>query len=422
MIGHLGQMLPWRAAVVAMRAETTDPLDQVTAEVRDGTEVVHLVDLELGVPEGGSRLGPLRRLNLRRADWRRLKCPVIFWVSDALLGLLLRHAPDFSDWRSGSLNFVVTTGRPAEGLQATGLEKAGEERSADASGWREANRAEHKLRLVELAGRLRAAGGEGAKRLPRTDIEARWYRELAALSVLVGDKTEAGDYGSQARAYWEREGRRREAMLTWEEQSDAWQLVGRLREAIGAAEEVHRLSEELLAANPSSAQAARDVSVSLNKLGDFLASRGQAGDAVKALGYFERSLKVREELLAANPSSAQAARDVSVSLERLAGMKAKEPGSEAARQALEWQQRALGSVRALFESNRNSVFFGRTVAVSFYLTAERAQAAGDEELAAQSRRGCHAVLKELIEGGAQLDAPMVGLYERLKKMPGVVES
>ena len=143
---------------------------------------------------------------------------------------------------------------------------------------------------------------------------------------------------------------------------------------------------------------------------------------MKALGYFERSLKVREELLAANPSSAQAARDVSVSLERLAGMKAKEPGSEAARQALEWQQRALGSVRALFESNRNSVFFGRTVAVSFYLTAERAQAAGDEELAAQSRRGCHAVLKELIEGGAQLDAPMVGLYERLKKMPGVVES
>ena len=42
--------------------------------------------------------------------------------------------------------------------------------------------------------------------------------------------------------------------------------------------------ERLLKANPESAQAARDVSVSLGRLGDFLASRGQAGDATKALG------------------------------------------------------------------------------------------------------------------------------------------
>ena len=55
----------------------------------------------------------------------------------------------------------------------------------------------------------------------------------------------------------------------------------------------------------------RDLSVSLNKLGDFLASRGQPGDAEKALGHYERSLEVSEGLLRDNPQSGQAARDVS---------------------------------------------------------------------------------------------------------------
>ena len=72
----------------------------------------------------------------------------------------------------------------------------------------------------------------------------------------------------------------------------------------------------------------------------------------------------------------------------------------------------------LFESNWTSVFYGRTAAVSFYLTAQRAHAAGAEELAGQCMGGCHAVLKELIEGGAQLDVPMVRLYEQLDGMFG----
>jgi tetratricopeptide (TPR) repeat protein len=54
-----------------------------------------------------------------------------------------------------------------------------------------------------------------------------------------------------------------------------------------------------------------------HKLGDFLASRGQPGDAEKALGQYERSLKVREGLLRDNPQSGQAARDVIVSYYKL---------------------------------------------------------------------------------------------------------
>ena len=82
------------------------------------------------------------------------------------------------------------------------------------------------------------------------------------------------------------------------------------------------------------------MSVSLKKLGDFLANRGQQGDAEKALAHYERGLELSERLLRDNPQSAQAARDVSVSLERLgdflasrgqAGRRRKGPGSLRAR-------------------------------------------------------------------------------------------
>jgi tetratricopeptide (TPR) repeat protein len=78
------------------------------------------------------------------------------------------------------------------------------------------------------------------------------------------------------------------------------------------------MSEKLLAANPDSALAARDVSISLEKLGGFLTQRGQPGDAEAALKHYTRSLELREKLLAATPDSAQAARDVWVSCWKLA--------------------------------------------------------------------------------------------------------
>ena len=56
-------------------------------------------------------------------------------------------------------------------------------------------------------------------------------------------------------------------------------LGGDAEKALGHYERSLEVRERLLRANPESGQAARDVSVSLNKLADFLASRGQPGDA-----------------------------------------------------------------------------------------------------------------------------------------------
>jgi tetratricopeptide (TPR) repeat protein len=191
-------------------------------------------------------------------------------------------------------------------------------------------------------------------------------------------------------------------------------LPGDAEKALGHYQRCHEVLERLLVANPNSAQAARDVSVSLNKLADFLASRGLQGDAEKALGHYQRSLEVRERLLVANPNSAQAARDVSVSLERLAAFAGGRAGGE--NKALEMQTRSLGIALKLREQNPTSLFYQRTAAVSYIQTYQRAQAAEQRELAAQCLAGCFSVLDPLVQARVELDPPMRQLHAQLKPM------
>ncbi|MEO0983224.1 MAG: hypothetical protein AAFX03_11290, partial [Pseudomonadota bacterium] len=74
------------------------------------------------------------------------------------------------------------------------------------------------------------------------------------------------------------------------------------------------LARALSASNPESAAARRDVSVSLERLGDV--SR-QAGDLAAARSAYEESLELARALSASNPESAAARRDVIVSLDKM---------------------------------------------------------------------------------------------------------
>ncbi len=116
-------------------------------------------------------------------------------------------------------------------------------------------------------------------------------------------------------------------------------------------------------------------------------------------------------MLLANPESAQAARDVMVSLERMAVFEGGR--ADGADKALEFQTRALGIALKLREGNPQSLYYGDTVARSFFFTYQRAQAAGNQQLAQQCLGGCHAVLHELITAGCQLGPQMMNLYQQL---------
>ena len=84
--------------------------------------------------------------------------------------------------------------------------------------------------------------------------------------------------------------------------------------ATTAFEESVALGRRLLAAYGEAPQSLRDVSVSLDRLGDV---RREAGDLTAATIVFEESLALDRRVLDAYGEMPQALRDLSVSLDRL---------------------------------------------------------------------------------------------------------
>ena len=90
-----------------------------------------------------------------------------------------------------------------------------------------------------------------------------------------------------------------------------WTLYARgPASAASLAKQSLQIFETLALADPSNAEAQRDVSASLHYVGQIQAAQG---DATAALKSYQRSLLVREALALADPSNAQAQRDVWVS-------------------------------------------------------------------------------------------------------------
>jgi hypothetical protein len=139
---------------------------------------------------------------------------------------------------------------------------------------------------------------------------------------------------------------------------------------------------------------------------------GEHGSLARAIAFTTSILAAKEGLLAAQPGSEELARDVSVSLERLAKLEGGREGR--AEVALELQLRSLQIALDLRERNPGSWYYQRTAAVAFILTYGRARAAGQSELAQKCLAGCFAVLDPLVQAGVELDAPMRQLHDELR--------
>jgi tetratricopeptide (TPR) repeat protein len=107
---------------------------------------------------------------------------------------------------------------------------------------------------------------------------------------------------------------RRDLSISLNQLGEVAGQMGQLGEAKGFFERSLKLREALTAADTTDAQAQRDLSISLEKLGEVAGKYGQLGEAK---GFFERSLKLREALAAADTMDAQAQRDLSISVDRL---------------------------------------------------------------------------------------------------------
>jgi tetratricopeptide (TPR) repeat protein len=124
------------------------------------------------------------------------------------------------------------------------------------------------------------------------------------------------------------------------------------------------LSEALLTQHPDSAEAMRRVALCLEKMGDFLVARGHQGDAALVLQYYQRSLQLREGQLLADPASGLARRNVAVSLGQVACHLAARGGAGDLDRALEYFQRSLELSEALLKDNPSSAIAKRDVAIA----------------------------------------------------------
>ncbi|MGV8988598.1 MAG: TIR domain-containing protein [Cypionkella sp.] len=126
----------------------------------------------------------------------------------------------------------------------------------------------------------------------------------------------------------------------------------------------HATREAILKANPSSVDAARDLTVSQYSLGDFYRVRGGSGDAERALDLFQASLAAREAILKANPDSVESARDVSLTQGMLGNVFQERGGSGDAERALDLYRASHTTLEAILKANPGSAAAARDVSVS----------------------------------------------------------
>ncbi|MCX4239750.1 tetratricopeptide repeat protein [Paraliomyxa miuraensis] len=164
---------------------------------------------------------------------------------------------------------------------------------------------------------------------------------------------------------------------------------GMLAAARLAGERSLQVAEGLAKADPHSAQAQRDLSVSLNKLGEV---EVQAGNLAAARDLFQRCTNILEGLAKADPHSAQAQRDLSISLENLGNVEVQAGNLAAARNLF---QRYRDIAEGLAKADPHSAQAQRDLSVSLDKLGEVEVQAGNLAAARDLFQRCTNILEGL---------------------------
>ena len=139
---------------------------------------------------------------------------------------------------------------------------------------------------------------------------------------------------------------------------DTYLVAGDVNNALDAAAQSLKISRKLFANDPESAFAERDVSISLERLGD---ARIQAGDSAGALKAYKERLEFARRLLARQPDNLDVKRDVSVALNKIGDVESRDGNTKAALAAYE---ESLVIARELAETATDKAQAERDVSIS----------------------------------------------------------
>ncbi|MFM8398546.1 MAG: hypothetical protein ACKOAH_12020, partial [Pirellula sp.] len=199
-------------------------------------------------------------------------------------------------------------------------------------------------------------------------------------------------------------------------------VLGQAEMTTGSIANAQRLTDQCVRSlrfsyekNKADQEASRLFSAALSDQGSFYLARGKSGDAELALGHFQESLDIARQIAEANPNSAQALRDLLVSLGRLSDILGSTESDDAKKNSLALQTQALEIALNLHQSNPGNLYLGRTAAITAIRAYEKSRLIGQDNLGGQCLGACYTVLKTLVDNGCQLDEQMEQTYQQLKQ-------
>jgi len=183
---------------VRLPKDTADVLAEVREAVKGASpSTIFIIDIEQSLPSTAKEHPILQHLNGTREAWKATySCPVVFWVPEYAVRLLMTEARDLWAWRSHQFEFVAETATVEAGMTdrfAGDFTLAG---SLPAD--------QKRFRIAELEQRISEAGDPPPDGLVIHVLI--WMNELAHLHYSIGDLDAAEDMHKKSLAIEEKLG------------------------------------------------------------------------------------------------------------------------------------------------------------------------------------------------------------------------
>jgi tetratricopeptide (TPR) repeat protein len=216
----------------------------------------------------------LKHLNWRRAAYRKLAHPLLLWVPEYLLRLMMEHAPDFFDWHSGFYEFTTPESALAETTQQAYAIGDAEQADLTVTQKRE--------RMATLRGLLDEYVGEEPEiQRARTEL----LRKLGILHHSLGEVARAIEHYEQALVIDREIGDRGSEGVELGNLGYAYSDLGEPARAIEYYEQALQIAREL-----------GDRYNEGSWLGNLGSIYGRLGEVARAIEYFEQALEIAQEI------------------------------------------------------------------------------------------------------------------------------
>ena len=179
-------------------------------------------------------------------------------------------------------------------------------------------------------------------------------------------------------------------MVSLERLGDLHAARGEADAALKRHQECYRIRSRLTSADPSNAAWQWDLSVSLSKLGDLHAARGEA-DA--ALERYQEAHAILESLVATNPSNTDWQRGLSISFERLGDLHA---ARDEANAAFQRNREGYGIRARLVATDPHNATWQRELSVGLNKLGDLFIVCGETTAALKFYREGYAILERLV--------------------------